>query len=166
MIKARLCGYSSVTNRLSDVSYVVTGASGLTVGSRPISEAAWLLVLDTSKPLSRTPEHTPFKTAQALSGTVISLLTPFAHCVHTLTTDNGKEFAQHERIATALNADFYFAHPYASWQRGTNENRNALIRQFCPKKMHFDCITVPDIELAMNRLNHRPRKCLGFSNAN
>jgi transposase, IS30 family len=104
------------------------------------------LVLDTSKPLSRTPErtsrycmmaHVPFKTAQALSGTVISLLTPFAHCVHTLTTDNGKEFAQHERIATALNADFYFAHPYASWQRGANENRNGLIRQFFPKKMQI-----------------------------
>ena len=89
-------------------------------------------------------------------------LTPFAHCVHTLTTNNGKEFAQHERIATALNADFYLAHPYASWERGANENMNGLIRQFFPKKMHFDYITVPDIELAMNRLNHRPRKCLGF----
>ena len=54
--------------------------------------------------------------------TIIALLEPFAHCVHTLTTDKGKEFAQHERIALALNSDFYFAHPYASWQRGANEN--------------------------------------------
>jgi IS30 family transposase len=55
--------------------------------------------------------HVPFKTAQAVSAAIISLLTPFAANVHTLTTDNGKEFAQHERIAEELNADFYFAHP-------------------------------------------------------
>jgi hypothetical protein len=72
---------------------------------------------------------------------MISLLTPFAACVHTLTTDNGKEFAQHERIASALDADFYFAHPYASWERGANENMNGLIRQFFPKKLRFDSIT-------------------------
>ncbi len=57
--------------------------------------------------------HVPFKTAQAVSDAMIHLLTPFAACVHTLTTDNGKEFAQHERIAGKLDADFFFAHPYA-----------------------------------------------------
>lgn len=106
--------------------------------------------------------HVPFKTAQAVSDTIIAMLKPFSHCVHTLTTDNGKEFAQHERIASALNADFYFAHPYASWERGANENMNGLIRQFFPKKMRFDCIAPQDIELTMHLLNHRPRKCLGF----
>jgi IS30 family transposase len=106
--------------------------------------------------------HVPFKTAQAVSDSMISLLTPFATCVHTLTTDNGKEFAQHERIADTLDADFYFAHPYASWERGANENMNGLIRQFFPKKMRFDSITEKDIAFVMHRLNHRPRKCLGF----
>lgn len=106
--------------------------------------------------------HVPFKTAQAVSDAMISLLTPFAANVHTLTTDNGKEFAQHERIAGALNADFFFAHPYSSWERGANENMNGLIRQFFPKKMCFESITSKDTELAMHRLNHRPRKCLGF----
>lgn len=106
--------------------------------------------------------HVPFKTAQAVSDAMISLLTPFAANVHTLTTDNGKEFAQHERIAGALNADFFFAHPYCSWERGANENMNGLIRQFFPKKMCFESIPSKDIELAMHRLNHRPRKCLGF----
>jgi len=106
--------------------------------------------------------HVPFKTAQAVSDAMISLLTPFAACVHTLTTDNGKEFAQHQRIASELGADFYFAHPYASWERGANENMNGLIRQFFPKKMSFREITTKDIEFAMQRLNHRPRKCLGF----
>lgn len=106
--------------------------------------------------------HVPKKTAQAVSDAMVSMLTPFAACVHTLTTDNGKEFAQHERIAKQLGADFFFAHPYASWERGANENMNGLIRQFFPKKMAFESITLGDIELAMHRLNHRPRKCLGF----
>jgi IS30 family transposase len=106
--------------------------------------------------------HVPFKTAQAVSDTMISLLTPFAASVHTLTTDNGKEFAQHERIAEELDADFFFAHPYASWERGANENMNGLIRQFFPKKMCFDSITPDQVAFAMHRLNHRPRKCLGF----
>jgi IS30 family transposase len=53
-----------------------------------------------------------------------------------LVTDNGREFAQHERIAATLDADFFFAHPYSSWERGANENMNGLIRQFFPKKWH------------------------------
>ncbi len=93
---------------------------------------------------------------------MISMLTPFAADVHTLTADNGKEFAQHERIAKKLAADFYFAHPYASWERSANENMNGLIRQFFPKKMAFDDITDQDIAFVTHRLNHRPRKCLGF----
>lgn len=102
------------------------------------------------------------KTAQQVSDTMISLLTPFADCVHTVTSDNGKEFAQHGRIAKDLDAQFFFAHPYCSWERGANENMNGLIRQFFPKKMAFDRITASDIALATYSLNHRPRKCLGF----
>jgi IS30 family transposase len=106
--------------------------------------------------------HVPFKTAQAVSDAMISMLKPYSMCVHTLTTDNGREFAQHERIATKLGADFFFAHPYSSWERGANENMNGLIRQFFPKKMVFEFITTKEIELATHRLNHRPRKCLGY----
>jgi IS30 family transposase len=90
------------------------------------------------------------------------LLTPLSFWVHTLTTDNGKEFSQHERIAKSIGAQFYFAHPYCSWERGANENMNGLIRQFFPKKMSFDQITGTDIEAVVDNLNHRPRKCLGF----
>jgi IS30 family transposase len=104
----------------------------------------------------------PFKTAKAVSDSMISLLTPFAASVLTLTTDNGREFAQHERISGSLGADFFFAHPYSSWERGANENMNGLIRQFFPKKMYFKSITLTDIDFAMQRLNQRPRKCLGF----
>ncbi|MEC4723909.1 IS30 family transposase [Noviherbaspirillum sp. CPCC 100848] len=102
------------------------------------------------------------KTAQEVSDTMITLLTPFADCVHTVTSDNGKEFSQHARIAEDLDAQFFFAHPYCSWERGANENMNGLIRQFFPKKMAFDSITASDVALATYSLNHRPRKCLGF----
>lgn len=102
------------------------------------------------------------KTAQAVSDNMITLLTPFSSWVHTLTTDNGKEFSQHERIAQSLDADFFFAHPYSSWERGANENMNGLIRQFFPKNMRFENITDDDISAVMDNLNHRPRKCLGY----
>lgn len=61
-------------------------------------------------------------------------------------------------IASELGADFYFAHPYASWERGANENMNGLIRKSIPKKMPFREITRKDIEFVIHRLNHRPRK--------
>jgi IS30 family transposase len=80
--------------------------------------------------------------------------------------DNGKEFADHERIAKMLNTDVYFAHPYASWERGTNENINGLIRQHFPKKRSFVTITQQEIEFVMDRLNNRPRKCPGFKSPN
>ncbi|MBX9902628.1 MAG: IS30 family transposase [Burkholderiaceae bacterium] len=102
------------------------------------------------------------KTAEQVADSIISLLAPFSDCVHTLTTDNGKEFAQHERITRNIKAKHYFAHPYCSWERGANENMNGLIRQFFPKKMRFESISDHDVEQAMHSLNHRPRKCLDF----
>ena len=78
----------------------------------------------------------------------------------------GKEFAFHERIAKALNAKFYFAHPYSSWERGLNENTNGLIRQYLPKKTDFKKVTQKQIDNVMEKLNNRPRKCLGFKTPN
>ena len=74
----------------------------------------------------------------------------------------GKEFANHEQIAEKLNANFYFAHPNAAWERGSNENAVGLVRQYFPKKQSFDPITNDDTELVMDLLNNRPRKCLDF----
>jgi len=102
------------------------------------------------------------KTAQAVSEAVINLLVSLSRKAHTITADNGLEFAHHEAIAQALNAKFYFAHPYASWERGLNENTNGLIRQYFPKNRDFSTITEEEITMVMNRLNNRPRKCLGF----
>ena len=102
------------------------------------------------------------RTADLVSDAVIKLLLPVADRSYTITVDNGKEFADHERIAQELGINFFFAHPYAAWERGTNENMNGLIRQYIPKKR--DLSSVDDMELLciMNKLNHRPRKCLGF----
>ena len=106
--------------------------------------------------------HIPFKTAENVTRAIRTLLNPFKERVHTLTTDNGPEFAWHEQIAKQLEADFFFAHPYASWERGSIENLNGLIRQYFPKTMRFNSITAEDIQFVTHRLNHRPRKRLGF----
>ncbi len=84
------------------------------------------------------------------------------HRVHSITFDNGKEFAQHTRISEALRADIYFAKPYASWQRGSNENMNGLIRQYFPKSMRLDLLTAKEIAEVEHKLNTRPRKTLGY----
>ncbi len=82
--------------------------------------------------------------------------------VQTITSDNGKEFSAHAEIAKKLKADFYFCHPYASWERGVNENTNGLLRQYFPKHTEFATITEMDIQLVQEKLNHRPRKTLGY----
>ena len=100
--------------------------------------------------------------AELVCDAMIDLLQPVSDCSHTITADNGKEFAEHERIALELEIDFFFAHPYAAWERGSNENMNGLIRQYFPKGCDFTTITDEEIEFVMSRLNNRPRKCLGF----
>lgn len=102
------------------------------------------------------------KTAEEVGSAMISLMRPFKAHVKTITSDNGREFAGHEYVARELSADFYFAHPYASWERGTNENTNGLIRQYFPKDRDFRTITDEEIDTVMRKLNHRPRKRHGF----
>jgi transposase, IS30 family len=102
-------------------------------------------------------------TAEAVEAAMTRLLGPLAPRVHTITSDNGREFARHEQIAATLGADFYFARPYASWQRGLNENTNGLVRQYFPKGSDFTGITDQEVEAVMQRLNHRPRKTLDFA---
>ena len=102
----------------------------------------------------------PFKGAEVLQEAVVRLLRPFKEQIHTITSDNGSEFARHADIARSMEADYYFADPYASWQRGTNEHHNGLIRQYLPKGCDFDAVDDEKIQWIMDRLNHRPRKCL------
>ena len=94
------------------------------------------------------------------------LLGSISNQVLTITSDNGKEFGDHEKIAAGLKCDFYFAHPYSSYERGTNENTNGLIRQYFPKDRDFRTITDKEIIHATKRLNNRPRKRLGYKTPN
>jgi IS30 family transposase len=106
------------------------------------------------------------RSSQNVSDATKQLLAPYKTKVLTITADNGKEFSDHVAVSKALDTGFYFAHPYASWERGLNENTNGLIRQYFPKKSSFAAITSEDIEIVMERLNSRPRKCLGFKTPN
>jgi IS30 family transposase len=78
------------------------------------------------------------------------------------TFDNGKEFAEHEKIAKSCNMDVYFAAPYKSWQRGTNENTNGLLRQYFPKGAGFTRISHQEVARVEKLINERPRKRLGY----
>jgi IS30 family transposase len=80
----------------------------------------------------------------------------------TLTLDNGKEFASHEKLAREAAVDVFFANPYHSWERGTNENANGLIRRLYPKKSSFAGIGDEELKRIDSFLNDRPRKCLGW----
>lgn len=103
------------------------------------------------------------RTAKTVTQAIIDLLKPFTDQTLTITCDNGKEFTGHRAVAKALRADVYFAHPQSAWERGSNENANGLIRQYFPKGTNFSHLTDEEITRAEMRINHRPRKCLGFS---
>jgi IS30 family transposase len=107
-------------------------------------------------------QKVPDKSAAAVTAAMLALLNPLQEQVHTITSDNGREFAHHQQIAKQLETDFYFAHAYASWERGLNENTNGLVRQYFPKHCDFRSVTDAAVDYAMQRLNHRPRKTLGF----
>lgn len=82
--------------------------------------------------------------------------------VYSMTGDNGTEFTEHQKIADALDIDFYFTHPYSSWEKGTNENTNGLIRQYFPKGTNFAMITASMLKEVEDALNSRPRKKLNY----
>ena len=86
--------------------------------------------------------------------------------IHTITADNGKEFAKHEEISQKLDIKYYFCKPYHSWERGANENTNGLIRQYIPKGTDFSEVTNKQIKRIENILNNRPRKRLGYLTPN
>jgi len=106
------------------------------------------------------------KSAGELRAQSIELFKPFKDRVCTITFDNGKEFCEHEAIAAALGARIYFAHPYASWERGLNENTNGLVRQYFPKGSDLAQLTKAEVQLVADLLNNRPRKTLGYRTPN
>lgn len=102
------------------------------------------------------------KTAKAVTTAIKATLKPIKECVLTMTSDNGKEFSGHEELAKELEADFFFADPYKSCQRGLNEHTNGLIRQYFPKSISFDKLKVEEVQAVEDLLNFRPRKVLEF----
>jgi len=104
----------------------------------------------------------PSKEAIQVSNAITELLYPIRKITHTITSDNGKEFSYHKTISNTLNAGFYFCDSYSSWQRGLNENTNGLVRRYIPKRTDLDEISDEEIQMIQYRLNHRPRKALGY----
>jgi len=104
------------------------------------------------------------KNADKLASAVIDIMTPYKQFVHSITSDNGKEFAEHKKISKKLLTEFFFAHPYSSWERGLNEYTNKLIRQYIPKKAIFDNFNDLDINEIQYKINRRPRKKLNYEN--
>ncbi len=102
------------------------------------------------------------KKAEGLAKTVVNMLLPYKKYVHSITSDNGTEFAEHEFIAEKLDLNFYFAHPYSSWERGLSEYTNKLIRQYVPKKSIFKNYTHEYIADVQRKINRRPRENLDF----
>jgi IS30 family transposase len=102
------------------------------------------------------------KNAKELANAAIRLLTGYLHYVHSITGDNGTEFANHRAIAKALKTNFYFTHPYSSWEKGLIENTNKLVRQYFPKKTNFNTLNNQQIKEIQYKINNRPRKNLNF----
>lgn len=106
------------------------------------------------------------KQAKRLAKAAVQSMQAFKVKVKTITFDNGLEFADHATIGNGLDADMYFARPYASWERGINENTNGLIRQYFPKGTDFRQVTQAQVKHVMDRLNNRPRKTRGYKTPN
>ena len=104
----------------------------------------------------------PHRQAQFIAIATLEMLMPYQQWVHTITVDNGLEFAAHAYAAKVLNAQFYFCKPYHSWQRGQIEHLNGLVRRTFRKKQSFRHLTRAEIAQEEQQLNQMPRKCLGF----
>ncbi len=86
--------------------------------------------------------------------------------VHSISLDNGAEFAKFREIEQALHTEVYFAEPHKPWQRGTNENTNDILRFFFPKGCDFHSVTDEQLQKVVDLINNRPRKCLGWRTPN
>ena len=106
------------------------------------------------------------QTAQAVTDAICDNLKPYQDCVFTLTYDNRREFTHHKPSSHDRKAEGFFAHPYHSYESGLNKNTNGLIRQYVPKDKDIDDLNDQQVTQIMNKINNRPRKCLGFKTPN
>lgn len=103
------------------------------------------------------------KSADDVTAALIEAVSPFKSIVRSITFDNGKEFAQHEKISSVLQCQTFFANPYHSWERGSNENTNGLLRQYFPKGKTLNFTTAEEVKLVEQKINTRPKKVLGYN---
>jgi len=104
------------------------------------------------------------KEAKVVSKAIVEELTDWIPYIKTITADNGKEFADHKYVSEQLGLDYYFARPYHSWERGSNENLNGLVRQYFKKGSDFNPVTQDQVKAIENKLNNRPRKRFNYEN--
>ena len=102
------------------------------------------------------------KTSQATTASIVKILKPLINNINSITYDNGCEFSQHEKINKMLNIKSFFCKPYASYEKGTVENINGLIRRFFPKGTDFDTISEEEIAYVESWINNRPMKILNY----
>lgn len=102
------------------------------------------------------------KTVAEVTEAIVFCLASMSKNIFTMTSDNGTEFSDHKKIAEALGVQYYFANPYASYERGSIENLNGLVRQYIPKGTNFNDIIAGFVKVIENKLNNRPRKVLNY----
>lgn len=105
----------------------------------------------------------PDRKAEHVTPAIINALKGFdSDLVKTITFDRGKEFSGYEEIAGELQCDVYFCDPYCAWQKGTNENSNALLREFYPKGLDLSLVDEEELQYNLSLMNNRPRKCINY----
>lgn len=124
--------------------------------------SGYLMTVVERKSLLMLMTHVASHHEAVVTEAIINLMKPWSSHIQSITADRGKEFSGYEKISKVLKADWYFAHPYSSWERGLSEQTNGLVRDYWPKKARFDTITPEQVAGVMEQLNHRPRKTLGF----
>ena len=130
-------------------------------------QSGYLMTLVDRKSKFTLIEYSSDKTSKSICRQVVKAMKRVPEQFrHSITFDNGTEFAQHQNMETRIGCDIYFAHPYSSWERGLNENTNGLIRQYFPKKHDFSKITKDEVQFVEAALNSRPRKTLNFKTPN
>ena len=144
---------------VEEKSRIGDGELDTIIGAR--HRGAWLSSVDRRSKYTLL-ELLAGQAAAPVTEALLRRMEPFRDRTHTLTADNGKEFASHVEVATGLEAGFYFATPHHSWERGRNEHVNGLVRQYFPKGTDCRRVTAQPVKQVEDRLNHRPRKVPGY----
>jgi IS30 family transposase len=130
------------------------------------SKAALKVMVDRKTRLTRI-KRVPRRTKEFVTAATVAILMDYPLCQRrTLTLDNGLEYAGHEDITNQTEVQCFFTRPYTSWEKPVVENTNGLIREYFPKRTDFKKVTDEEVQFVEDRLNDRPRKCLGFKTPN